>query len=64
MRLLVSTLVGISGALLLALPVAAATETPTTQDSLPIGLVLAVIAGLLTFAYVFTRPSRITGRKD
>ena len=41
-----------------------ATEAPTTQDGLPIGIVLAVVVGVLTFAYVFTRPSRITGRKD
>ena len=41
-----------------------ATEAPQTQDSLPIGIVVAVVAGLLTFTYVFMRPSRINGRKE
>jgi hypothetical protein len=50
--------------LMFALPVHAATETPQPQDSLPLGLAIAVIAGVLVFAYFFSRPSRMTGRKD
>jgi hypothetical protein len=64
MRWFMTAVVGVLGALQVSLPVAAATEAPAAQESLPIGLAVVVISGLVVFAYLLVRPSRITGRKD
>jgi hypothetical protein len=41
-----------------------ATEAPESEEALPLGLAVAVGAGLLVFGYLFIRPSKISGRKD
>ena len=63
MRWFMSGVIGVSAVLLLALPVQAATEAPEAAAGFPVALVIAVIAGLLAFAYFFLRPSRLSGRK-
>ena len=64
MRLPGAFVAGLGYAAMVAAPVLAATDAPPAQDGLPIALVIAVVAGLLAFAYFFMRPSRISGRKD
>ena len=41
-----------------------ATEAPAAEEALPLGLAVAVGAGLVVFGYFFIRPSKISGRKD
>jgi hypothetical protein len=64
MRLTIAACLGLALALTFAMPVFGATDTPQAQEGLPIGLALVVIAGALVGAYLFVRPSRLTGRKD
>ena len=64
MRWSLSGVIGVSAALLVALPVQAATEAPEAAGGFPVALALAVIAGVLAFAYFFMRPSGMSGRKD
>ena len=65
MRWALTALFGVVSAMLLSATVWAATETPETSGTgLPVALAIVVIAGLLVFAYLLVRPSRLTGRKD
>ena len=41
-----------------------ATEGPAAEAGLPVGLAVAVLAGLLAFGYFFVRPWRATDRRD
>jgi hypothetical protein len=64
MRVLLATVAGVLQLLALASPVIAATEPPPAQEGLPVALIVAVVAGLLAFAYFLVRPTRITRRRD
>ena len=64
MRPLVGVLLALAASLIVSVPVFAATDAAPAQDALPLGLAIAVLAGLIAFGYFFMRPWRTTGRKD